>query len=112
MLGRWLAGREAHPESFVCGIRVVEGALTGEKASWQFRRSAADPLIAGGIVALNHGPKQLLRVRPDQPPFGPQPQNPDRPGHLIFTAVEQASRARLEVSVDPGELARFGLDVP
>jgi hypothetical protein len=112
VLGRWLAAREAHPESFVCGVRVRSGAVAGEGPAWQFRRSAADPLITDGVVALNHGPKQVLQLRPAADPFGPQPQHPARPGHLIFAAVEQRSQAEVEVSVDVRELARFGLDAP
>jgi hypothetical protein len=106
----WLQKRRArrarHPETFDCGVRVIDGALAGESDRWRYRISAADPLIAEGVVALNHGPDVTLRLVVDPVPSGAG----RRPGHLRLTAVERGSGARVELSVSADELERFGLE--
>ena len=103
-LDRWLNRHARHPETFLCGVRVVEGRLPGESAWWRHHRSAVDPLIAAGVVTLNHGPRVVLRLRPD--PASLRAGGP-HPGSVTMDAVEQGSNAHVQLSFDPGELARF-----
>ena len=105
-LDRWLNRHVRHPETFLCGVRVVEGRLPGESARWRHRRSAVDPLLAGRVVTLYHGPRRILRLVPD--PDSVRAGGP-HPGSVVVDAVERDSGARVQVSVDPGELVRFGL---
>lgn len=101
----WLSRRQRHPESFDCGVRVLAGELHGERARWQFRVSAVDPLTDAGAYVLHHGTQVTLRLRPDGDGIGSGP----RQGHVSFAATEVVTSARVQVSVPLGELVRFGL---
>jgi hypothetical protein len=104
-LHRRLAARARHPETFDCGVRVVAGTVGGEGPRWRYRVSAVDPLVADGVVTLHHGPNVALRLLVEPVPAGHGP----RPGYRQLRAVEQQSGAQVRVSVDVGELGRFGV---
>jgi hypothetical protein len=105
VLGRLMTRWQRHEREFECGVRVVSGELPGEHPRWRFRRSAADPLVVDGVVTVNHGAGNALRLRIDAGSVA----EGTRPGYVRFTAVEQTTNARVEVSVAPAELERFGL---
>ena len=89
--GSWLANLldrlQLHPDSFVCGVRVVAGTVPGQSGRWRYRGSWVDPLILDGVVVFNHGTKQTLRLRIDSSEpsdyDGPQP----RDGMSVISAT-------------------------
>ena len=110
--GSWLDrifGSRSHPDSFVCGVRILEGNLTAESTRWKYKSSGVDGFIDDGVVTLHHGAGNDLRLRVDPEPRwdgrGPKP----RPGHRALTAVEIDSGARVLLAVPPFHLFRFGI---
>jgi hypothetical protein len=97
------------PNSFECGVRVVSGALTGEGTRWRYRRSAVDPLVIDGVVELHRGHRSVLRLSVDRHSVAAGG-TPGRPGFVVLAAVERSSGAMVQVSVEPQNLTRFGID--
>lgn len=97
LLATWFAPQ--HPDSFVCGVRVVAGQLTDEGGRWRYRRSAVDPLVVDGLVTLKHGRRAVLRLRlaDDELPAA-------RPGFVTHAALEEVSGAQLLVTFPLGRL--------
>jgi hypothetical protein len=106
-IDRFMSRLQQHPDSFDCGIRVLAGSVAGEGPRWQYRRSGADPLIVDHVVHLNHGTKVPLRLIVDT--GADAPDDGVRAGHTSFCATDRDSGARLQVSVNAGELWRFGI---
>jgi hypothetical protein len=106
-LDRWLQRRRAHPEEFLCAVRVVAGSVPGESARWGYRRSAVDRFRDGDVVTLNHGDTVRLRLRftGEQLPGGGRL----RQYHVVWPAVEVGTGARVEVAADAGEAVRLGI---
>jgi hypothetical protein len=105
-LDRWLQARRPHPQSFLCGVRVVDGAIAGERTRWRYRDSAIDPHGEGRIV-LNHGPDVTLRL--DEASL--QPGVRTRPGDVVLLSVDVTTGATVQLSVPLGEAAAFGVEV-
>ena len=109
-LDAWLHRRSRHRDEFRCGVRVVDGQqLAGESSRWTYRRSAVDPLASDGWITLWHGTGRALHlaIDPDAAAAGTDV----RWRHVVLSAVERGSGARLELSVPIDEASRFGLDV-
>jgi hypothetical protein len=108
-IAKWLRRDAHHPDSFQCGVRVIDGDVDGEGSRWKYRQSSADRLIIDAVVALTHGAGHVLRVRVD-PNWTPHPdQTGDRVGYVIIRAVEETSGASVEIAVSQDELERFGI---
>jgi hypothetical protein len=107
LIERWMSKLQQHPDSFDCGVRVLAGTVAGEGARWQYRRSGADPLIVDHVVHLNHGTRVALRLIVDV--GADAPDDGVRAGHTSLRATDRDSGARLQISVNPGELWRFGI---
>lgn len=105
LLATWLERLTPHPDSFVCGVRVRDGALRGERARWRYRRSAVDRLVLGGVVTLYHG-KVRLRVRFAGPVGDARPLGV-RPGYVVWAGTEQSSGAKILVTFPVGQTHRF-----
>jgi hypothetical protein len=97
------------PNSFESGVRVLSGSVTGESTRWRFRQSAVDPLVIGGVVELRHGRRSVLRLSVDRHSIEAS-DIPGRPGHVVLAAVERSSGATVQISVEPQNLTRFGID--
>jgi hypothetical protein len=110
VLHRWLRHHAVHPDSFDCGVRVIDGHLVGEGRRWRYRRSAVDPLITDGVRTLNHGTKVRLRLILDTDAFRDRTVGGTRVGHAVLAAVESGSGARVQISVPVSELDRFSVD--
>ena len=111
--GSWLDrifGSRPHPDSFVCGLRVLDGTVASESARWKYRSSAVDGLLGDGIVTLHHGTGNTLRLRMDSDPTwdgsGPGP----RTGYRVMSASVAGSDARVLLAVPAFHLFRFGVD--
>jgi hypothetical protein len=109
-IGRLLARSKPHPDSFVCGVRVRDGAVAGERRKWSYRRSAVDRLVSEGVVTLNHGDDVALRLRLS--PEAVAPTGLDlRDNWIVFAATETATGAELLITLDSAEIDRIpGLD--
>ena len=111
LIGRWLYARP-HPDSFDCGVRVVSGAVAGERSRWAFRRSAVDPLTECDVgVVLHHGTKVTLRLVLADPPLMPGPGPSARIGYAVIRAVVRDTDADVEVSCAVNHLFRFGVNI-
>jgi hypothetical protein len=108
--GSWLSrvlGPKPHPDSFVCGMRVLEGTVVNEKQRWQYRRSGVDQLIQDGVVTLHHGTGRTVRLRIDDGDWtGAAP----RSGFVPVPAVDVDGGARVLLAIPAVELTRFGID--
>jgi hypothetical protein len=104
LLARWLDRARAHPDSFVCGVRVVDGALAGEGSRWRYRRSAVDRLVVDGVIELNHGSDVVLRIRFDEDEVADVSDLRLRPGYVVRSGVEQTSAARVLITCDEGQV--------
>jgi hypothetical protein len=91
-------------------VRVVAGRVDGESSRWRYRQSATDPLIVDGVVALSHGARAALRVAPEPDSIRSGAALKGRGGHVVFDAVVGDVLARVQISVEPHILERFGLD--
>ncbi|MCW2495348.1 hypothetical protein [Jatrophihabitans sp.] len=109
-LDNWLERRRRAPGVFDCGVRTIEGSVATEGRRWRYRPSSVDPLILDGVVTLQHGIGSTLHLR-----MAPAPPGDPSPGirqhHVVLAAVERDSGALLELSVDLGEVARFGVEL-
>ena len=111
--GSWLANwsdrQRPHPDSFICGIRMLGDGRHGRAGRWQYRRSAVDQLTAGDVLRLYHGTKVTLRLRMDADPHwggaGPRP----RPGLAVLSGSVVDGGMRLLLAVPLGEVVRFGV---
>jgi hypothetical protein len=107
LLARWLERTASHPDSFVCGVRVVSGVVDGESRRWRYRRSAVDPLVVDGVTVLYHGDR-ALRLRSlrfdDRGVDGAAA----RPGFVVGSALEQSSGARVLVACAAGRVEALG----
>lgn len=67
--GSWLAAyldrHDGQRDTFLCGLRVLSGAVAGETHRWRYRRSAIDALVLDGVHTLHHGSDVTLRLRVD-----------------------------------------------
>ena len=108
LLGRWLARGVRHPDAFVCGVRVLSGVVPGEGERWRYRRSAVDRLVSAGVITLNHGSQVVLRLRLDVAEDQLATPARTRPGHVVRSAVEQTTGARVAISADVGDIDRLG----
>lgn len=109
LVARWLRRETPHPDSFDCGVRVVRGAVPGLGSRWQYRRSAADPLILDGVVTLNHGAGRGLHLRMEDGWAPHQDRSGSRVGCVLLRAVEVSSGASVEIAVSRDEVERFGI---
>jgi hypothetical protein len=106
---KWLNREPHHPDSFQCGVRVVEGQIGGEGRRWKYRQSAVDRLIVDQVVTLTHGVGHVLRLRVAAE-WAPHPDQAGlRVSYAVFRAVEQTSGAMLEITVSQDDLERFGI---
>ena len=108
-MANWLSRQQPHPDSFVCGVRPVDGAGPRKTLRWQYQRSAVDQLIPDGVVTLYHGTKETLRLRMDPSPFVELTKPRARQGLVVLSGTTVESRLRLLVAVPMGEVIRFGL---
>ena len=100
LIDRWLARHAVHPDSFECGVLVVSGSVIGEGPRWQYRRSALDRLVLGGVVTINHGITTVLRLRFERVEVINDRSPGRRPGFLVRAATEQGTGARLLIGLD------------
>ena len=114
--GSWLARlmqrNHHHPDSFMCGLRVLDGRVQNEGHRWQYRRSAADQLIEAEVVTLHHGTGNNLRLRLDTELAWDRTGTKPRAGFAVMSATDVDSGARVLLAVPPGELVRFGVRGP
>jgi hypothetical protein len=109
-LANWLERQRPHPDSFVCGVRTIDGTVPGQSQRWRYRRSAVDRLRVGDVLTLHHGAKDTLRLRMDAEPYWPGSGPRPRPGLTVLVATVVGSGARVMVAVPPGQAVRFGVD--
>ncbi|MDQ6936803.1 MAG: hypothetical protein M3140_03695 [Actinomycetota bacterium] len=106
LLDRLRAETPRAAELIECGVRVVTGEVAGEGARWRYRRSAVDPHVGDRVVKVVHGDTRL------QLRFGARVVGERwriKPGFVVWTAVETASGATVEVAVAATDAARLGL---
>lgn len=102
-VARMFASRADVGAAFQCGIRVVDGSVTGEARHWRYRRSVAAPVRPDGLILLRHGHDVVLHLRVEP---GTQ-RHWLRPGYTLLCATEAVSGARLRVSCRPEAAQRL-----
>jgi hypothetical protein len=109
-LANWLDTQRPHPDTFTCGVRLLDGTAPWETGRWQYQRSAVDQLRLDDVVTLHHGPRNTLRLRLDADPFWAAGGARPRRGLTVLVGTMVESGDRLLVAVPPGEIVRFGVE--